>query len=209
MHGSFNTEIVDYQLPKKRHCGTQFNSFKTLYIAINESIYLRLGIVVVPSSFLSFFWLFYCYRWLLLLSSSPLSLPSLLSITANATIIISIIIIVIIIIIVVVVVFVIIIVISCIFISVTLFHWGRVTYICVVKLTIIVSDNGLSPGRRQAIIWTNAGILLIGPLGTYFSGILIEIHTFWFKKMHLKMSSAKWRPFNLGFNVLIPSPSPL
>ena len=36
----------------------------------------------------------------------------------------------------------------------------------VVKLTIIGSDNGLSPGRRQAIIWTNAGILLIEPLRT-------------------------------------------
>ena len=42
-------------------------------------------------------------------------------------------------------------------------HWGRVTHICIVKLTVIGSDNGLSPGRRQAIIWTNAGILLIGP----------------------------------------------
>ena len=41
-------------------------------------------------------------------------------------------------------------------------HWGRVTHICISKLTIIGSDNGLSPGRRQAIIWTNAGILLIG-----------------------------------------------
>ena len=42
-------------------------------------------------------------------------------------------------------------------------HWGRVTHICVNKLAIIGSDNGLglSPGRRQAIIWTNAGILLI------------------------------------------------
>ena len=54
-------------------------------------------------------------------------------------------------------------------------HWGRVTHICLNKLTIISSDNGLSPGRRQAIIWTNAGILLIGPLGTNFSEILIEI----------------------------------
>ena len=44
-------------------------------------------------------------------------------------------------------------------------HWGRVTHICVGKLTIIGSDNGLAPGRRQAIIWTNAGILLIRPLG--------------------------------------------
>ena len=57
-------------------------------------------------------------------------------------------------------------------------HWGRVTHICVNKLTIIGSDNGLSPGWRQAIIWTNAEILLIGPLGTNFSEILIEIKTF-------------------------------
>ena len=52
------------------------------------------------------------------------------------------------------------------------------THICVSKLTIIGSDNGLSPGRRQAIIWTIAGILLIGPLGTNFSEILIGIQTF-------------------------------
>ena len=56
--------------------------------------------------------------------------------------------------------------------------------------------------RRQAIIGTNTGILLIGPLGTYFREILIEIHTFSFTKMHLKMSSGKWRPFCLKGNVL-------
>ena len=83
-------------------------------------------------------------------------------------------------------------------------HWGRVTHICVGKLSIIGSDNGLSPGRRQAIIWTNAGMLLIGPLGTNFSEILIEILTFSFKKMRVEVSSAKWRPFCLGLNVLIP-----
>ena len=77
------------------------------------------------------------------------------------------------------------------------------THICVSKLTIIGSDNGLSPGRRQAIIWTNAGILLIRTLGTNFSEILGAIHTISFKKMHLKMSSAKWRLFRLGLNVLI------
>ena len=81
-------------------------------------------------------------------------------------------------------------------------HWGRVTHICVSKLTTIGSDNGLSPGRRQAIIWTSAWIFWIGPLGTNFSEILIGIQTFSFKKMHLKMSSAKWRPFCLGLNVL-------
>ena len=70
------------------------------------------------------------------------------------------------------------------------------------KLTIIGSDNGLPPDRRQAIIWTNAGILLIGPLGTNFSEISIEILTFSFKKMRLKVSSAKRRPFCLGINVL-------
>ena len=79
------------------------------------------------------------------------------------------------------------------------------THICVGNLTIIDPDNGLSPGRRQAIIWTNAWILLIGPLGTNSSEILVGIQTFSFKKMHLKMSSAKWRPFCLGLNVLITS----
>ena len=70
-------------------------------------------------------------------------------------------------------------------------HWGRVRHICIGNLVIIGSDNGLSPGRRQAIIWTNAGILLIGPLWTNFSEILIEIHTLSFKKMYLKISSGK------------------
>ena len=84
-------------------------------------------------------------------------------------------------------------------------HWGRVTHICVSKLTIIGSDNGLSPGRRQAITWTNVGILLIGPLGTNFSKMLIEIHISSFKKMRLKMSYARWRPSCLGLNVLSPN----
>ena len=82
-------------------------------------------------------------------------------------------------------------------------HWGRVTHICVGNLVIIGSDNGLLPGQCQAITWTNAVILLIGPLGTNFSEILIVIHTFSFKKIYLKMSSGKWRPFCLGLNVLI------
>ena len=75
-------------------------------------------------------------------------------------------------------------------------YWGRVTRICVSKLNIIGSDNGLSPCLHQA------GILLIGPLGTNFSEILIEIHTYSFMKMLLKTSSAKCLPFHLGLNVL-------
>ena len=62
-------------------------------------------------------------------------------------------------------------------------HWGRVTHICVGKLTIIGSDNGLSPGRRHAIIWTIAGIMIIGPLGINFSEILIRIQTFSFCRL--------------------------
>ena len=74
-------------------------------------------------------------------------------------------------------------------------HWGRVTHICASKLIIISSDNGLSPDRHQAIICNNAGIMSIGPLGTKPSEISITIHIFSFKKMHLKMSSGKWRPW--------------
>ena len=88
------------------------------------------------------------------------------------------------------------------YIAILLTHWGRVTHECVNKLTIIGSDYGLAPGRRQAIIWTNAGILLIWTLGTNVSEILSEIHTFSFMKMHLKVSSAKWRLFRLGPSVL-------
>ena len=64
-------------------------------------------------------------------------------------------------------------------------HWDRVMHICLGKLTIIGSDNGLSPGRRQAIIWTNASILSIGPLGTNFSEISIKIDIFPFKKIYI------------------------
>ena len=67
---------------------------------------------------------------------------------------------------------------------------------------LVGSDNGLSPGRRQSIIWTNDRMLLIGPLGTNFSEVLIKIYTFSFKKTLLKMLYGKWRPYFLGLNVL-------
>ena len=75
-------------------------------------------------------------------------------------------------------------------------------HICASKLNHHWSDNGLLPDRHQAVIWTNAGILLIGPLGRSFGWIVIKNHIFPFKKMLLKMSSGKWRPFCLGLNVL-------
>ena len=72
-------------------------------------------------------------------------------------------------------------------------------HISISKLTSTGSDNGLSPGRRQAINSANAGILLIGPLRTNLSEILITIYLFSFKKM----SSEKWWPSCLGLNVLM------
>ena len=56
----------------------------------------------------------------------------------------------------------------------------------------IGSDNSLAPVRRQAIIQINADLMSFGPLETNFSEILIKLHEFSFKKMPLKMSSAKW-----------------
>ena len=86
--------------------------------------------------------------------------------------------------------------------TILLTHWGRVIHIWVGQLTIIGSDNGLTPGYCQGINWTSAGILSMGPLGTNFSEISIGIQRFPFKKMHLKMSFAKWRPFSHCPNVL-------
>ena len=80
--------------------------------------------------------------------------------------------------------------------------WGRVTHIWFSELTTIGLANGLSPGRCQSTIWTNVGTLSSEPVGIKFSQILNRLHTFSFKKMHLKMSLVKLRPFRLGSNVL-------
>ena len=70
-------------------------------------------------------------------------------------------------------------------------HWCQVPHIYVSPIyAIIGSDNGLSPGWRQTIIWTNAGLLSIELLGTNFGEIWIRILSS-FNKMHLKLSSAK------------------
>ena len=74
---------------------------------------------------------------------------------------------------------------------------------CAYKLTINDSDNGLSPDRRLAIIWTNAGVLFIRTLETNLKDILSEIQTFSFKIMNLKMPSAKWRKIYIGLNALL------
>ena len=69
-------------------------------------------------------------------------------------------------------------------------HWSPPSATSV-NLVSIGSGNGLSPVRWQAISWTNADLLSIGPLGANLSEIQMEIHNFSFMKMHLKMLSAK------------------
>ena len=61
-------------------------------------------------------------------------------------------------------------------------------HINISKLTIIGFDNGLLPGQCQAIIWTNAGILLIRTLGTNFSEIFSEIQENAFENAFEKQS---------------------
>ena len=81
-------------------------------------------------------------------------------------------------------------------------HWSRVARICVNKLTITGPDNGLLPSWHQAIVWTNAGILLIGPLGKKLQWNLNRNIMFVLKKIHLKMSSGKRWSSCLSLNVL-------
>ena len=73
-------------------------------------------------------------------------------------------------------------------------HWGRVTWSCASKLNIIGWDNGLAPSHYLNQCWKNVNF-------TTISEILIEIHKFAFKKMHLEIPSPKSRPFCLGRNV--------
>ena len=53
-------------------------------------------------------------------------------------------------------------------------HCGRETYIICVSKLGGDSNNGLSSVRCQVIIWTNAGLIVTGPLGTYLSEIVIN-----------------------------------
>ena len=68
----------------------------------------------------------------------------------------------------------------------SLTHWDMMTHICLGNLTIIGSDKGLSPGRPEAINWTNDGLLLIRPLVTNFSEILIFFLHFHSRKCILR-----------------------
>ena len=77
-------------------------------------------------------------------------------------------------------------------------------YICVTNLGHLWLDNGLSPGRCQAIFWTNTGILSIGLLGTNSSAIFIEIYMFSFIKIIFENVVRKLGAIFPGLNVLKP-----
>ena len=84
-------------------------------------------------------------------------------------------------------------------------HWGRMMHICVSKIIIIGSNNGLTLGRRQAMnqFWN----IVNWSFRHKLSKIVIEMHTFSFNKMHLKMS-AKWSLFCLGLKIHQPMVMP-
>ena len=80
-------------------------------------------------------------------------------------------------------------------------NWGRVTHIYVSELIIIGSVYSLAPERRQAIIWTNVRNIIDWNLRNKLQWNL-ERNSYILIKMHLKTSSAKWRPFCLGLSTL-------
>ena len=73
-------------------------------------------------------------------------------------------------------------------------HWGRVTHVCVSELNTIGSGNGLSPERHQAIIWTSAGMLLIGPLRALNQSSNIFNHENALENVVCQMASILSRP---------------
>ena len=79
-------------------------------------------------------------------------------------------------------------------------HWGRVTHICVGNLAVMGSVNGLSSGRRQAIVCTNAAILLILPLATNFTKLFSNFKYFYQRKCIWKCRPEK----NVGHFVAAP-----
>ena len=64
-------------------------------------------------------------------------------------------------------------------------------HICISNVTIIGLDYGLSPGRHQAILWSNAWILLTRSLLTNFSEILIVFQRVSFKENAFEMVVCK------------------
>ena len=55
--------------------------------------------------------------------------------------------------------------------------WSSLEVVAILDImyAIIGSDNGFSPVRCQAIIWTSGGLSLTGPLGTNLNEVLIKL----------------------------------
>ena len=87
--------------------------------------------------------------------------------------------------------------------NIKLTHLGRVAHIGVGNFTIIGSDNGLWSDQRLAKPSSNAGMILIGHIGTKFSEFSHRNSNILIKKMRLTVSSAKWRSVCLDLIVLI------
>ena len=83
----------------------------------------------------------------------------------------------------------------------SLTHWGRVTHICVSKLTIIGSDNGLSPGRRRGHYLNQWWNIVNSNLRNKLQWNPRQNSFIFIQKMHLKLS-VKGRLFSLGLNEL-------
>ena len=77
------------------------------------------------------------------------------------------------------------------------------THIRVGKITIIGSNNRLSPGRHLVIIWINVGISLIGPLRTKFSEILIFVQENVFKNVTCELASILFPSQCVKFRILL------
>ena len=81
-------------------------------------------------------------------------------------------------------------------------HWSRATHLCVSNLTINGFRSWLVGWPAPSHYLNRCWNIINWPLAINFSESLSEIQIFSFKKMHLEMASAKWRPFCLGLNVL-------
>ena len=83
-----------------------------------------------------------------------------------------------------------------------LINWGRVTHICVSKINHHWSREWFVAWSAPSHYLNQCWIIVHWNLKNKLQWNLNKICTFTFKKMHLKMSSVKWRPFCLGLNML-------
>ena len=84
----------------------------------------------------------------------------------------------------------------------TLIHWGQVMHICVSKLRHHWLRQWLLACLAPNHYFDQCWLVVISPSRTYLNEILLDIQSFIFKKMHLKMLCAKWQPSCPGLKML-------